>query len=178
MKFWLDSCSFELLPLDPSSSLRHQKAQEMYENYFLNVTKACSDLELDVDTVHEIYKILKIKTIHQHETVTEKDETVLRSAFVIATGHVFSDLKYMHMPGYLSSTLYQSLLPSQATTTPEFIQAKNNFEMTILTQKIPVSFIFNKPHMQHFLISYIARRKDGRKWCVVVHTCAPPNSSL
>jgi hypothetical protein len=57
--FWLDCRKYEMMPYDPPS-LRISHAQYMYDSYFENPSKACSDLELDITVMHDILEILKV----------------------------------------------------------------------------------------------------------------------
>ena len=70
-------------------------------------------MEHSVSSTFFFFQVYNILKINQDGLINEKDDIILRSAFVIATGHVFSDLKYMHMPKYLSSENYRVLLQSQ-----------------------------------------------------------------
>ena len=110
IEFWLDSHKYEMMPYEPPS-VRRLFAQHLYDTYFLNTMTACRDLELDITLVRDIAQILKI---NKKNKITEKSLAKLRGAFVMATGRVFSDLKYMHMPRYLESQQYEDLILNNA----------------------------------------------------------------
>ena len=111
----------------------------------------------DLTLVHDIGTILKI---NKKGKIKETSLERLRSAFVMATGRVFSNLKYMQMPRYLESQQYEELI----TENEHLHGIQKQFESSIVKQKIPIQFILNKPNISGFLIAYIAKREDGNVW--------------
>ena len=82
----------------------------------------------------------------------------------MATGRVFSNLKYMQMPRYLESQQYEELI----TENEHLHGIQKQFESSIVKQKIPIQFILNKPNVSGFLIEYIAKREDGNVCCNIL----------
>ena len=72
------------------------------------------------------------------------------------------------MPRYLESNAYLQLI-EQA---PNLKEQAEEFERSIIKQKIPVSFILHKPYMSGFFISHLCKLKngDGRKWLKYLRT--------
>ena len=160
IQFWLDCHKYEMMPYEPPS-VRRLFAQHLYDTYFLNTMTACRDLELDITLVRDIAQVLKI---NKKNRITEKSLERLRGAFVMATGRVFSDLKYMHMPRYLESQQYEDLILNNAHLHGMALQ----FESDVKKQKLPLYFILSRPNISGYLIAYIAKRTDGRKWLMYI----------
>ena len=106
----------------------------------------------DLTLVHDIGTILKI---NKKGKIKETSLERLRSAFVMATGRVFSNLKYMQMPRYLESQQYEELI----TENEHLHGIQKQFESSIVKQKIPIQFILNKPNISGFLIAYILNNR-------------------
>ena len=111
--FWIDSCSHEMLPYDPCQ-LRYESANKIFNKYFSNYTTACTDLELDINVIHDIATTLQItfttdatpegggndKDYHHGTVSTKCSPDHLRSAFVMATGKCVDLCFFFHPVQY------------------------------------------------------------------------------
>ncbi len=155
VRLWCDAVAHEMLPYDPVE-LRLASAQRVYDTYFADTDRCCRELELDADVVADIARALRVRP--GTGQVRERRPARLRSAFGMAAGRVFSDLKYMYMPRYLESLEFRALVQSgEASSSPQNAAAAyQEFQAEITHQRMPCAFVLSKPHTADYLLQFIA----------------------